>query len=174
VPWEPLRRRPPARCYPGHIPLRAHCALAVCPALGLAASRVRGMPRTLTGCPCVACDARLQRTIGDEHPEAEARDEGNGARSQGTAPAGRSSMRSSVASGPTDSLRTVARDPSITSRRQLPKSSKRQLISLYFQLLATAPHGRDPGWHGARTVGHRAAAQTSIQLNILTLFGELK
>jgi hypothetical protein len=60
------------------------------------------------------------------------------------------------------------------SRSQAPPELEVQAISPYFQSLAETQHDRDHGWHGARTIDHRADAQTLIQLNILTLFGELQ
>ena len=74
---------------------------------------------------------------------------GNGSPSQVTVPAGRSSMRLSVASRPTDSLRTVARHPSDHEPpAALRKSSKRKLFKL-FQSLGVSHRGRNAAWHGA-------------------------
>src|ERR1700737_4821080 len=115
-----------------------------------------------------AMGTSLQRTIGDGHPEEEARDEATDRGRRELRPRGALRWRSSVASRPTDSLRTVARHPSIASRPQPPESSKRKLFHLFYQSLAETQHDSDHGWHGARIIDHRADAQTSIQLNILT------
>jgi hypothetical protein len=58
--------------------------------------------------------------------------------------------------------------------RTLLRTRSGNYLSFVFNHLLQLAHGLDPGWHGARTIGQRAGAQTSIQLNILTLFGELK
>src|ERR1700687_3791019 len=76
--------------------------------------------------------------------------------------------RSSVASRPTDSLRTVARHPSIASRPQPPRARRKNYFTLVFNHLPRLRAVATLSWHGARTIDHRADAQTSIQLNILT------
>src|SRR5215469_6154595 len=95
---------------------------------------------------------------------------GNGSWSQVTASAGRSSWRSNVASRQTDSLRTVVRHPSNHEpRAALRKGSKWKLFPL-FQLLGVSPRGRDPTWHGACTIAHRAQCSNLIQLNFPNSF----
>src|ERR1700737_1677395 len=65
-----------------------------------------------------AMGTSLQRTIGDGHPEEEACDEATDRGRKELRPRGALRWRSSVARRPTDSLRTVARHPSIASRPQ--------------------------------------------------------
>jgi hypothetical protein len=48
-------------------------------------------------------------------------------------------------------------------------SSKIILFSLFYQSLDEDPQGVGHSWHGARTIDHRADAQTLIQLNIFLL-----
>src|ERR1700730_18852002 len=82
-----------------------------------------------------AMGTSLQRTIGDGHPEEEARDEATDRGRRELRPRGALRWRSSVARRPTDSLRTVARYPSIANRPQPPRARSENYFTLVFNHL---------------------------------------
>jgi hypothetical protein len=55
------------------------------------------------------------------------------------------------------------------SRSQPAEMAAKKVISCFFNYLPQLRTAGNPGWHGARTVGQRADAQTSIKRNTFTL-----
>src|SRR5262249_2130139 len=105
-------------------------------------------------------------------PKAGVSSPGNSRRQRDFVPcvrAAAAAMRSYVASGPTDSRRPVVQRPSNRGARNF-RSARADTIFTGFSIPCYNCALSCPVWHGARIVTLRADAQTSIQLNILTLW----
>src|SRR5690242_19065039 len=103
------------------------------------------MSAMVSSAQAFACSLLSPATIGDGRPDTEA--------------------TSSVALGPTDCLRTVARHPAITRHSPLSARGAVAVFHLCFQMLAAPTHDQGHAWHGARNIDQRADAQSQIQLN---------